>query len=89
MKDWFINSRDSRKAMLAAAEEYADDDFMYKDIKEAVEVFDELSPGWKTCLENQITFDDNMADIVTELPGRIFIRGWDQTGAIHSELLRA
>lgn len=66
----------------------------YKSLAESVQfrrqIYDELVPKWKACTTHHIGFADLAnpsvlsLDIVTELPGRIFVRGWDETGVIHN-----
>lgn len=50
-----------------------------------IEIFDEISPGWKRAKIHWIYGAKDYPDIVYELPGRIFVRGWDYTGAINKK----
>lgn len=49
--------------------------------------YDRLSPGWRRARYHTVVLgkpgpNGTNVDLVTELPGRVFVRGWDATGAI-------
>lgn len=56
--------------------------------KDRLDAFDSIAPGWKVVKEHWVGFDigdkDLLAsDIIFELPGGVFIRGWDYSGYIN------
>jgi hypothetical protein len=48
-----------------------------------VPALDKLSPGWKRVKVHWIMGRSDSPDLLYELKGRVFLRGWDYTGAIN------
>jgi len=56
-------------------------------LSDTIAEMDAVSPGWKRAWQHEIVGrverNGYSMDLVYELPGRVFIRGWDMTGAIN------
>lgn len=73
---------DARAKMLRAARKWPK-----LGIRDYLELFDQLAPGWKRCRATYIAGRTDgtgfLMDIVWELPGRISVRSWDESGVIN------
>lgn len=79
----------TRKRMVAFVRKYRrSHSYLAQTEAALIRVFDRLAPGWKRVKLHFITienapYNNGNCDIVHELPGGLFLRGWDYTGAIN------
>lgn len=78
-----LNFTTTRKKEIASRRKWP---WLYNKETDCVQKFDAIAPGWKRAYVHEIIGAQDSKgmspDLVYELPGRIFVRGWDYTGAI-------